>query len=122
MVDHLPGLRSQFFIWGRLALEAAALGFVLYGFGLEVSTFQVAAAFAASQLAGGLPGTPGGLGTTEAGLVLILAAYGLPAATTVAPVFIFRIISYWLPAGLGLLAGGMTFLRSDVAKAAHDTG
>ena len=120
MVNHLPKWESQIYIWARLLLEAAALGLVMIAFGIDANVFQIAAAFGVSQLAGGLPGTPGGMGVTEVGLVFILSAYGFPAATTVAPVLIFRIISYWLPAGLGFLAGGMTFLRSDEAKAASD--
>ena len=121
LTNHLPGFESQIYIWARLVLEATALGMVLIAFGIDVTLFQVAAAFGVAQLAGGLPGTPGGLVITEAALVLILAAYGFHAATTLAPVLIFRIVSYWLPAGLGLLAGGMTFLRSDEAKASQRT-
>ena len=120
VIDHLPGPESQTYIWCRLLLEAAALGLVLIAFGLEVNAFQVMAAFGAAQLAGGLPGTPGGLGITEAGLVLILSAYGFPAATVVAPVLIYRIVSYWLPAALSFFAGGMTFLKSPEAKAASE--
>jgi uncharacterized membrane protein YbhN (UPF0104 family) len=120
MVDHAPKLESQLYIWARLIMEAAALGFVLYAFGIEVDPFQIAAAFGVSSLAGGLPGTPGGMGVTEVGLVFILSAYGFPASSTVAPVIIFRIVSYWLPAALSFLAGGMTFLRSDEAKTAAE--
>jgi uncharacterized membrane protein YbhN (UPF0104 family) len=120
VIDHLPGAESQTYIWCRLSLEGAALGLVLIAFGLEVNTFQVMAAFGAAQLAGGLPGTPGGLGVTEAGLVFILSAYGFPAATTVAPVLIYRVVSYWLPAALSFFAGGMTFLKSPEAKAASE--
>lgn len=116
--DHLPGLESQMYIWARLILEAGALWLVLYAFGIEVGGFQVAAAFGVASLAGGLPGTPGGLGVTEVGLAFILAAYGFPASTTAVPILVFRLISYWLPAALGFLAGGSTFLRSDEAKAA----
>lgn len=120
MIDHLPGWESQLYIWARLVLEALALGLVLIAFGIDVNGFQVLAAFGVSQLAGGLPGMPGGMGVTEGALVFILAAYGFPPGTTVAPVLIFRVISYWLPAALGFLAGGMTFLKSDEAKAARD--
>ncbi len=120
VIDHLPGPESQTYIWSRLILEASALGLVLIAFGLDVNVFQVMAAFGAAQLAGGLPGAPGGLGITEAGLVLILSAYGFPAATTVAPVLIYRIVSYWLPAALSFFAGGMTFLKSPEAKAASE--
>lgn len=120
VIDHLPGPESQTYIWCRLVLEGGALGLVLTGFGLEVNAFQVMAAFGVAQLAGGLPGTPGGLGVTEAGLVFILSAYGFPAATTVAPVLIYRVVSYWLPAALSFFAGGMTFLKSPEAKAASE--
>lgn len=120
VIDHLPGPESQTYIWCRLVLEGSALGLVLIAFGHEVNVFQVMAAFGAASLAGGLPGTPGGLGVTEAGLVFVLSAYGFPAATTVAPVLIYRIVSYWLPAALSFFAGGMTFLRSPEAKAVSE--
>ncbi|REK19102.1 MAG: TIGR00374 family protein [Actinobacteria bacterium] len=118
MVNHMPGWRSQLYTWLRLVLEAAALGLVLVAFGIEIGPVETAAAFGFSSLVGGVPGTPGGLGVVEAGLVFILAAYGLSAGSTVAPVLIYRIVSYWLPAGLGFLAGGATFLESEEAAEA----
>ena len=116
-MNHLPGLESQIYIWTRLVLEAGALWLVLYAFGIEVSAFQVVAAFGVSQLVGGLPGTPGGIGMVEGSLAFILSAYGLLVATTIAPVLVFRVVSFWLPAALGFVAGGSTFLRSEAAKA-----
>jgi uncharacterized membrane protein YbhN (UPF0104 family) len=121
VIDHLPGPESQTYIWCRLALEGAALGLVLRAFGIEVNVFQVMAAFGVAQLAGGLPGTPGGLGVTEAGLVFILSAYGFPSRETLAPVIIYRVVSYWLPAALSFFAGGMTFLKSPEAKAVAES-
>ena len=118
MVNHMPGWTSQVYIWLRLVFEAAALGLVLIAFGIEVNPVEIVAAFGFASLVGGLPGTPGGLGVVEAGLVFILAAYGFSAGTTVAPVLVFRLVSYWLPAALGFLAGGATFLSSDEAAAA----
>lgn len=115
MVNHMPGWESQVYIWLRLGLEAAALGLVLHAFGIQVSVLEVLAAFGFSQLVGGLPGTPGGLGIVEGSLIIILGAYGFPASMTVAPIFIFRIVSYWLPVALSLFAGGSTFLRSQEA-------
>lgn len=120
MVNHLPGWESQIYIWARLILEAAALWLVMAAFGIDLTILEAIATYAASQLVGGLPGMPGGLGVTEGALVLILAAYGFPAGTTVAPTLVYRIVSYWLPAALSLLAGGSTFLRSDEAKAAAE--
>jgi uncharacterized protein (TIRG00374 family) len=118
MIDHLPGLESQIYIWARVVLEASALGLVMHAFGVDVGVFQVAAAFGVASLAGGLPGTPGGLLVTEGSLVFILTAYGFSPETTVAPVLVFRLVSYWLVAAISLLAGGSTFLQSTEAKEA----
>lgn len=118
MVNHTPGLQSQLYVWARLGLEAAAFWLVLIAFGIDVTAFQALAAFGGSQIVGGLPGMPGGLGVTEGALAVILAAYGFSVSTTIAPVLVFRVVSYWLPAGLGFLAGGSTFLASEEARAA----
>jgi uncharacterized membrane protein YbhN (UPF0104 family) len=120
MVNHLPGWESQIYIWARLALEAAALWLVMMAFNIDINGWEALAVYAASQLVGGLPGTPGGLGVTEVGMGFVLAAYGFPAGTTVAPILVYRVVSYWLPAALSFLAGGTTFLRSDEAKAAAE--
>lgn len=120
MVNHHPGWESQAYTWARLVLEAAALWLVMTAFGIELPIFGAMAVFAASQLIGGLPGTPGGLGITEFGMGVVLAAYGFPASSTVAPILVYRVVSYWVPAGLSFLAGGSTFLKSDEAKAAAE--
>jgi uncharacterized membrane protein YbhN (UPF0104 family) len=112
-VNHPPDLDSQKLLWGRLVLEAVALYLVMEAFGIHLTPMQTMAAFGVSQLAGGLPGTPGGIGFTEAGLVGALAAFGFPAEATVAPTLVFRFVSYWLPAIAGLVAGGSAFLREE---------
>lgn len=109
--SHIPDSRSQLWLWSRLALEASALFLVLQAFGHHLTPMQTAAAFGIGQLAGGLPGTPGGIGFAEAGLVGALAAFGFGAETTVAPILVYRIVSYWLPLIGGLVAGGSSFLR-----------
>lgn len=113
MDRHVPDLRSQGWLWSRLILEAVALFLVMQAFGLHLTPMQTFSAFGISQLAGGLPGTPGGIGFTEAGLVGALAAFGFPAELTVAPTLVFRIISYWLPALAGLVVGGSSFLKDE---------
>lgn len=119
-INHFPGWESQIYIWARLLLEAAAFYFVMIAFGIDITIMEAIAVYAASQIVGGLPGMPGGLGVTEGALALLLASYGFPASSTVAPILVYRIVSYWVPAGLSFLAGGSTFLRSDEAKAAAD--
>jgi uncharacterized membrane protein YbhN (UPF0104 family) len=48
--------------------------------------------------------TPAGVGATETALVLVLIAAGVPTAHAVEVVIIFRVITFWLPAAVGLLA------------------
>lgn len=115
--SHVPDGQSQLLAWSRLALEAFALFGVMQAFGIHLTPMQTAAAFGAGQLAGGLPGTPGGLGFAEAGLVGALAAFGFDAQLTLGPVLVYRVVSYWIPLVGGLAAGGSTFLKetSEVA-------
>jgi hypothetical protein len=120
MINHLPGWESQIHIWARLFLEAGALWLVMVAFGIDIGVLEAIATYAAAQLVGGLPGMPGGLVVTEGALALILASYGFPYSSTVAPILVYRLVSYWIPAGLSFLAGGSTFLRSDEAKAAAE--
>jgi uncharacterized membrane protein YbhN (UPF0104 family) len=112
-VNHPPNWRAQILLWVRLFLEAAAMALVMEAFGIHLTPTQVFAAFGIGQLFAGLPGTPGGAGFAELGLVGALAAFGFPASETVAPVLIFRVVSYWIPAAAGLVAGGAEFLRTE---------
>jgi len=121
LVDHSMTLRSWLLLTARVLLEAGTLGLTLIAFDLAIKPSQVLAAFGLSQLIGGLPGLPGGLGVTEAGLVGALAVFGVPAATAATPVIVFRVLSYWLPAVGGVIAGGGRFVRhtadsQDVAE------
>jgi uncharacterized membrane protein YbhN (UPF0104 family) len=48
---------------------------------------------------------PAGLGSTEAALVALLVGLHVPAPHALAEVLVFRLITFWLPAALGLFAG-----------------
>ena len=48
--------------------------------------------------------TPAGVGATETALVLVLTTAAVPATHAVEVVIIFRVITFWIPALLGLLA------------------
>ena len=66
------------------------------------------------QLGGLLP-LPGGIGGIDGGLVGALVLYGAPVAGTVAAVFAYRLILFWLP----LIVGGVAFasLRRGLNRA-----
>lgn len=111
---------AQILLWSRLLCEAAVLGLVAIAFGIDLTPTQVFAAFGLSQLAGGLPGTPGGLGFAEAGLVGALAVFGISANESIAATLVYRMVSYWIPVAAGLVAGGLTFL--SMREAGEATG
>jgi uncharacterized membrane protein YbhN (UPF0104 family) len=69
----------------------ASLGALVIGYMLAVG------------LTGVLP-VPGSVGTAEAALVGVLVSVHQPAAQAVAVVVFFRIVTYWLPAVVGLEA------------------
>jgi uncharacterized protein (TIRG00374 family) len=89
----------------RLATEAGALYLSLRAFGIELTFAQALLTYGVAHLVGGLPGTPGGIGLIEAGLVWIIVLFGNAAAVVIGPVLVYRIISYWIPAALGIAAG-----------------
>lgn len=119
MVDLPVNLRAHGYVWGRLAAEAVVLGLVLIAFDIDLGVLQIVTAFGLTQLVAGIPGTPGGLGFAEAGLVGALAFFGVGAGVSVSPVLVYRVVSYWIPAGGGLVAGTSAFLRST---ADHNDG
>jgi uncharacterized membrane protein YbhN (UPF0104 family) len=48
---------------------------------------------------------PSGIGTTDTALVGVVAASGVATHQAVIAVLIFRVVSFWMPAALGLIAG-----------------
>lgn len=111
LVDRELDRKSWGLLTARTLLEAATLGLTLVAFGISMAPAQVVGSFGISQIVGGLPGAPGGLGVTEVGLLGALTLFGIPAAAAAGPVLTFRLISFWLPALGGLAAGGHAYLR-----------
>jgi uncharacterized protein (TIRG00374 family) len=111
----------------RVSIEASVLWFSLHAVGIELTPSKTMVAFGVSTIVGGLPGTPGGLGMVEGGLIGVLTAFGFPARTVVAPALIYRVIDYWIPAGVGLAAGAVVTARNhrevrEAADAATGSG
>ncbi len=61
-------------------------------------------AFLVGAAAGSASPIPAGLGATEAALVAVLVGLHVPAAAAVQQVLIFRLITFWLPALVGIFA------------------
>lgn len=71
-------------------------------FGLDVGIVPVTGAYLAAQLIRQIPLTPGGVGVVEASLIVALVASGATTATATATVLVYRLVSCWLIAAIGL--------------------
>jgi uncharacterized membrane protein YbhN (UPF0104 family) len=86
----------------RRALDLASLLAVAHAFGLRAGFWGTTAAYLAVQLLRQIPAAAGGAGMIEASLVAALVAAGADAAGATAAVMIYRIISCWLVAAVGV--------------------
>ena len=66
-------------------------------FGGGAGIVDLAAAYLVGAAIGGAAPTPGGLGGVEAALFAGLTVAGLPKATALSSVFLFRLVTFWLP-------------------------
>ena len=92
--------------WGvaNWVLDCGCLALSFLAIGAGIPWRGLLLAYGAGQLAANLPITPGGLGVVEGSLTIALVQFGGRAraeASTVAAVFLYRILSFWaeLPVG-----------------------
>jgi uncharacterized membrane protein YbhN (UPF0104 family) len=91
-------------IGGALLLTAAyilCLDACIRALGGSVSLAGTAVVYLTGAALGSAVPTPGGLGAVEAALSAGLTAAGLPGATSVSAVLLFRTITFWLPVPVG---------------------
>jgi uncharacterized protein (TIRG00374 family) len=86
---------------GNWVLDCACLALSFMAVGVGVPWRGLLLAYGAGQLAANLPITPGGLGVVEGSLTIALVEFGGAEPSTVAAVFLYRILSFWaeLPVG-----------------------
>lgn len=93
--------------------EGAALYLVLAQFGVTVSLANAVFVFSFSMIVGALSMLPGGLGSTEATMVILLNVLGVDVDTALAATAIVRITTFWFAVLLGLVSAP---LAADAAK------
>ncbi|ROM72373.1 hypothetical protein BK654_27365 [Pseudomonas brassicacearum] len=84
--------------WG---LEVLAFYWILKAMEADVSLASAMFIYAVSMLAGALSFMPGGLGSTEAVMVAMLASGGVAMSSAVAATVLLRLVTLWLAVGLG---------------------
>jgi uncharacterized membrane protein YbhN (UPF0104 family) len=99
-------------IGGALLLTAAyilCLDASIRALGGSVALASTAVVYLTGSALGSAVPTPGGLGAVEAALSAGLTAAGLPGATAVSAVLLFRALTFWLPVPVGW--GALNFLE-----------
>jgi uncharacterized membrane protein YbhN (UPF0104 family) len=97
----------------RLSAEVGSMMLALAALGIPLSAVQAMVVYGVAHLVGGLPGSPGGLGVIEAGLVGVLALFGVAPSVSLGPILVYRVIAYWIPAGIGVFAGARAWVAHD---------
>ena len=92
---------------GRSMFDYASLLVALLAVGANPNPSLVLLAFVAAQVLSMVPLTPGGVGFVEVGLVGTLTVAGVSPPLAVVATLAYRLASYWIPVGVGLVAFGM---------------
>ncbi|MCM3887594.1 flippase-like domain-containing protein [Frankia sp. R82] len=103
---HSPGraallLASQA---GSRLFQILALACAVWAFGASVTLMSVATVYLVGSVVAGAAPTAGGVGALEPALAFGLTAAGGGAATMLAAVLVYRVISFWLPVVPGAVA------------------
>lgn len=102
--------------WGA---DLATLVFCIWAVHASVPWRGIVVAYALTQISASIPITPGGLAVVEASLATLLVGYGMPSATAVTVVLLYRVISFWLLVPIGWGAWGLLELtgrREETAQ------
>jgi uncharacterized membrane protein YbhN (UPF0104 family) len=97
-----------------LAIAFAASAAMVPGRSASLSVGGLIIAFMLGAAAGNLVPVPAGLGATEAALAAVLIDAQLPSAQAVEVVLLFRIITFWAPAVLGVFTASRLRARKAI--------
>lgn len=107
-VRRLASDRRGLFVSGGWAtanwlLDVAVVVVLAMTIGRGTPLAGILLAYVIAQLAASIPLTPGGVGFVETSMIGALVAAGAPAAAATTTVLGWRLVSHWLPIGVGLL-------------------
>lgn len=109
----LAGLGLALLSWGA---EGLSLYYILQVLGTPLAAWTAVSIYAVSVLVGALSFLPGGLGSTEAAMALLLVLAGVDHASATAATLICRLATLWFAVALGALAMLGSGTRRPVAE------
>jgi putative heme transporter len=85
-------------------LDCVVVVAALLALGVHVPWQAILVIYALTQITASFPITPGGVGIVAGSLAALLTAYGVPFASALAVVLIYRVLTFWIvvPLGWGL--------------------
>ncbi len=86
-------------------MEGFVFYFCLRALGIDSNPFILAGIIAFSILIGVASSLPGGIGSTEFVMIILLGIYGIPADYAIIGTFLYRFVSFWY----GIFLGGVCF-------------
>ena len=89
------------------AVQSAGFYFIVSGLGVDAPFWASIGIYALSVTVGSFSMMPGGLGTTEATMALLLTLIGVTAADTVTVIVISRLTTLWFSVAFGMVVFGL---------------
>jgi uncharacterized protein (TIRG00374 family) len=89
---------------GYWATSIGVLWASFHAFGVHVPLAVVVQGFFLGMVANLFPLAPAGVGAVDAGMIGAFVLFGLPEETVFPAILIFRLVAFWLPIPLGIVA------------------
>ncbi len=86
------------------AFDLLCLYVTFWAFDYHIGFGYLAVGYVVAYAIGTLAPTPGGLGAVEGIMIALYVSFGVPSATAVAVVLVYRLINFWLPIPPGFIA------------------
>lgn len=105
MTSHRGAFRRTFlYACGFWSFDMLCLYLTFFAFDYRVGVVYLVLGYIVAYAVGTLAPTPGGLGAVEGLMIALYAGFGVPSATAVAVVLVYRLINFWLPIPPGLIS------------------
>lgn len=99
--------RGGLAVLGAAGFWAASIGVLwasFHAFGVHVPLAVVVQGFFLGMVANLFPLAPAGVGAVDAGMIGAFVLFGIPETTVFPAVLVFRLVAFWMPIPVGIIA------------------